>query len=199
MKYISVKLVKWLLKTRAISPEKKELYEFAIYSFLFSTFPLTVVMCIGAILHMIGEGILMILPFIFIRKFSGGYHLKSPAICTISSIMLLFLFLVIIRVVLVKEQIFIFSIIVVISAISIFFNSPIDSEERQLSTYEKKVFRKICRTILTVFIAIYALMLFSHKYQWAIPVGAGIVLTAILQFPCLFIHLYRYFIQCKKR
>lgn len=184
MKYISKLLVKWLLKLGAISTEKEELYEFAIYSFLFSSFPLIVVICIGATLNMMLEGILMILPFMFIRKFSGGFHLKSPIICTISSILLLSLLLLGINLTL-NQNIVFFSSIVMFLAAFIFKMSPIDSEERRLSSKEKKVFRKFCRVILTFFVLIYILLLFVKMERWAISIGYGIIFTGLLQLPCI--------------
>ena len=41
---------------------------------------------------MVVEGLLMILPFMLIRKFSGGFHLKSSTVCLVSSTLLLSFF-----------------------------------------------------------------------------------------------------------
>jgi len=75
----------WLLSSGAISEKDRSLYEYAAYSFIFSLAPLVIVAIIGSILGMLAEGIILILPFMFIRKFSGGYHLKSSRICFVTS------------------------------------------------------------------------------------------------------------------
>ncbi|WP_419013629.1 accessory gene regulator B family protein [Hominenteromicrobium sp.] len=74
---LSKSVTKWLLKTGAISHNDVALYEYAVYTFFFSMLPLTVSICLGALLHMFFEALLMILPFVLIRKFSGGFHLRQ--------------------------------------------------------------------------------------------------------------------------
>ena len=94
---MSSAIAKWLLHAGAISESDRELYEYAAYSFLFSLLPLCLIVILGCITGMVIEGLLMILPFMLIRKFSGGFHLKSPGICLLSSTLLLSAFLFIIR------------------------------------------------------------------------------------------------------
>lgn len=90
----SIAISKWLLNTGAISEDDKELYEYAAYSFLFSLLPLCLVIIIGCAVNMVIEGILMVIPFMLIRKFSGGFHLNSSAVCFVSSTALLSLFII---------------------------------------------------------------------------------------------------------
>lgn len=59
-------LSKWLLKTGAISEVDLELYEYGIYSFLFTTVPLLAVIVLSFPLHITFEGILFIIPFILL-------------------------------------------------------------------------------------------------------------------------------------
>lgn len=185
MKRISAVLSKWLLHVGAISADSAELYEYAIYSFLFSLFPLLVVLCIGVVLNMVLEGVMMIVPFMLIRKFSGGYHLKSSVVCTVSSIAILSLFLLLIRLVLQNGWIAAFSLFVCGAALCIFLCSPIDSEERRLSEKERHIFRIICRIMLAVFLALYGALCLLQLHMCAASIGAGITLTALLQLPCL--------------
>lgn len=188
MKLIANLLAKWLLKSGAISADKEELYEYAIYSFLFSSFPIIIIVCIGALFHMVLEGIVMIIPFMLLRKFSGGFHLKSSVLCTISSITLLSLFLLAIRISSVPNHnhIAITTLFITLAAICIYLKSPIDSEERRLSPSEAVAFRKIARGILIFLLVIYSILVFASQYNWATCVAAGIILTAILQLPCFF-------------
>lgn len=195
MKHASALIAKWLLKAGAISAEKVDLYEYAIYSFLFSSFPLLVVICLGAVFHMVLEGVVMIAPFMLIRKFSGGFHLKSSIVCTISSITLLSLNLILIRLISVYNQLALFTAFVLLFTLSVFFNSPIDSEERKLSPKEVIFFRKICRGMLLVFLIIYIALLFFQSGYWAISIGIGIILTSLLQIPCIAVKIFRQFQQ----
>ena len=78
-------LTDWLIHNHAISSDDKELYEYAIYSFIISTVPLVIFLVISGIIGMFPEGFLIIMPFMVIRKFGGGYHAKHAYICMIMS------------------------------------------------------------------------------------------------------------------
>lgn len=183
---VSATITKWLLNSGAISENDRELYEYAAYSFLFSLLPLCLVVILGCITGMVIEGILMIFPFMLIRKFSGGFHLKSSTICLISSTLLLSFFLLLIKVVTTEARIVLFTCFVFASSIQIFLCSPIDNEARKLNEREFSVFKKVARTIAVMFLILYIVLLLFGQVQFATPVGAGIILTALLQVPCFF-------------
>ena len=186
MHILAKKLAQWLLETGAIDENEKELYEYAVFSFLFSLFPLCLVMIIGGISGMFIEGFLMILPFMMIRKFSGGYHLKFPGICLASSTLLLSALLFTIRFVINRQQINIFTCFVIASVIQIFLCSPIYNDIRKLNEKERLTFQKIARIMSALFLAVYFLFWGLGQLRLCVPVGSGILLTALLQVPCLF-------------
>lgn len=183
---VSSILVGWLLKARAIPQDDKDLYEYAAYSLLFSLSPLCLVMFIGGIMGMFLEGILMVLPFMLIRKFSGGVHLRSPLLCFISSTLLLSLSLAAVRLVSSGSRPQLFFCAVVPAALQIFLLSPFDSETRRLNEKEFALFRKIARLMSLLFLAITALLFALGRAGAAVPMGTGIIITALLQLPCLF-------------
>lgn len=89
IRFISRAVAEWLLKHGAISVNEKELYEYSIYSFLFTLTPLFLVLMVSIPLNMAVEGILLITPFIFLRKFAGGFHFQNPLPCIIVSTLVL--------------------------------------------------------------------------------------------------------------
>ena len=125
-------------------------------------------------------------PQTMIRKFSGGFHLKSSTICLVSSTLLLSLFLLIIKTLTTKENIIIFTCFVIASSIQIFLCSPIDNEARKLNEREFSVFKKVARTMSAMFLILYIVLLSFGQMRFATPVGAGNILTASLQIPCFF-------------
>ena len=151
MHILAKKITQWLLKTGAIAEREEELYEYAVFSFLFSLFPLCLVMIIGGISGMFIEGILMILPFMMIRKFSGGYHLNSSVVCFISSTLLLSTSLALIGLINSLGSYDVLLCAAVMNALQIFVYSPIDSKKRKLSKKEQEVFREIARLMVSVF------------------------------------------------
>lgn len=184
---ISSRIVKWLLHAGAISENDRELYEYAVYSFLFSLLPLALVMLLGGVSGMLLEGVLMILPFMLIRKFCGGFHLQSSGVCFVSSTLLLSAFLFLIRLFIEKQSFILLSCFVAAAAIQIFLCSPIDNEARRLSDNERAVFKKVARIMSVLFFAVYTALMVLGLSRFAVPVGAGIILTGLLQVPCFFV------------
>lgn len=188
IRFISRAVAKWLLKHGAISVNEKELYEYGIYSFLFTLTPLFLVLMVSIPLNMAVEGVLLITPFILLRKFAGGFHFQTPLPCIIVSTVVLLGCLLEIRVILEYGSFIIHTLLVYASIVPICILSPIDSENRQLSAKEKSAFHRIAIVLATINAALYSLLLILRTVEIAIPLGTGMILTALLQLPCLFEH-----------
>lgn len=188
IRFISRAVAKWLLKHGAISVNEKELYEYGIYSFLFTLTPLFLVLMVSIPLNMAVEGVLLITPFILLRKFAGGFHFQTPLPCIIVSTLVLLGCLLEIRVILEYGSFIIHTLLVYASIVPICILSPIDSENRQLSAKEKSAFHRIAIVLATINAALYSLLLILRTVEIAIPLGTGMILTALLQLPCLFEH-----------
>ena len=67
----------WLFRHNAIKAEVRVLYEYAIYSLIITVSPLFLVILISGIMGKLCEGIVIIIPFMVLRKFSGGFHASS--------------------------------------------------------------------------------------------------------------------------
>ena len=99
---------------------------------------------------------------------------------------LLSLFIFIVKFVTISAQIPLFTGGVVLAAIQIFLCSPIDNEARKLSEKETVTFRTVARVMVIVFLAVYVILTCVKQWRFSVPVGAGIIITALLQLPCLF-------------
>lgn len=188
IRFISRAVAEWLLKHGAISVNEKELYEYSIYSFLFTLTPLFLVLMVSIPLNMAVEGILLITPFIFLRKFAGGFHFQTPLPCITVSTLVLLGCLLENRIILEYGSFIIHTLLVYASIVPICILSPIDSENRQLSAKEKSAFHRIAIVLATINAALYSLLLILRTVEIAIPLGTGMILTALLQLPCLFEH-----------
>ncbi len=184
-------MVKWLLDTGAISIENRALYEYGIYTFLFNLAPILLVIGIGICFGMVLESILMIIPFMLIRKFCGGFHLKSSVACFFSSTAVLALFLLGIRWTLRHDQLMIFGILTFLSAVSIIVFSPIDSKERRLTEKERIVFKKTAIAIAVIIALLSGLLALSGHLRSAVSMGNSLILAAALQIPCFFLRKAR--------
>ena len=85
----TVKIADWLLRCQVITEEDRELYEYAIYSIFLIISPLFLAIAFGFLFGVVWQSVLIILPFVVVRKFSGGYHAKKAGVCLISSSLLL--------------------------------------------------------------------------------------------------------------
>lgn len=172
----------WLIKHNAIESEDRELYEYAIYSFIITFSPLFLVLLISSIIGKLLEGIVIIIPFMVLRKFSGGFHAKKAGTCFISSCILLFLCINAASYIICN---YVLKILTLGAAISLCILSPVDSENRRLTDTEKVVYKKTTRFIVIFFIAVFILLLIAEKEEYAICIAIGLILSACLQLPCI--------------
>lgn len=174
----------WLEKEKLISNDNRELYLYATITLLFELAPVIISCVIGIIMHMISESILFILPFIIIRKYSGGYHFKRPILCVVVSTAIIICALIVIRVLIhSKTALLILAVLVAVTVLCT--SSPIDSEARMLSAKEIEKFGIIARIIAFSLFLLFLILLLSGEKGISVPIGVGIILPALLQLPCL--------------
>ena len=65
-------IINWQIKSKAIKDDERELYEYALYSIVLLLSPAFISIAIGCIMGIPIYGVLMVIPFLFLRKFSGG-------------------------------------------------------------------------------------------------------------------------------
>ena len=68
MGYVLRALSGWLVQQNAIKSSDRELFEYAMYSFLVSVMPLAIFLIASGVIGMLPEGLLIVIPFMVIRK-----------------------------------------------------------------------------------------------------------------------------------
>lgn len=175
-------VAEWLVRCNAIEKEDKELYSYAVYVFLLFWFPVFLAFLMGGMMNAVKQGILIILPFMAIRKFSGGYHTNHLLTCLICSSLLLFLCIALsIRT---KWNLKLFVITIVACASLVFF-SPIEHKNRPISEKEKKVYKKVTTVLAVIFLMLVVSLKIIGLRDEAVSIEFGIILTAGLQGPCI--------------
>ena len=178
----------WLINSGVIAENERELYSYASYSLFLSLSPLLLALFFGFWMGEMKKSIVLVLPFVLIRKFSGGYHTKNEWSCLLESSLLLCLCIYI------SSKIsydFHLALLTIVSMISIIIWSPIDSENRKLEDFEKKKYKSV--TVLFtglcgILIAFFCLL---GKQDIASCISIGIMLTAGLQIPCILKRLFK--------
>lgn len=182
MEHISNLLSGWLIRHNAVKSGDRELYEYAIYSFLISVIPLAIFLLASGVAGMLWEGILIIFPFMIIRKFSGGYHAKHVCVCMFASTGLLAICLYTAAY---ADSNWIMHILAVAAGISTAINSPIDSENRKLTETEIRRYKHVTCLLVSVILVLYVVFVVFHIQRYSICIALSLILTAILQFPCI--------------
>lgn len=182
MQSITGAVADWLIQQGAIEESERKLYEYAVHSLILLIAPLFIAIGIGWFFGEFEMSFVLILPFMIIRKYSGGYHAKKQWICLIlSSLLLAVCFLL--AEYLVADVVL--TIMVFLAALSLSIFSPVDSENRRLSEDERKDFSKTARILVAAFEMVYIMLLLFREYTSAVYLALGIILPASLQFPCI--------------
>mgnify|MGYP000755320609 FL=1 len=182
MKKCTGAVISWLIQQQAITEEDREIYTYAVDNMVFLLIPLAMVLVIGGIIHTIRQGIVMIIPFMLLRKFSGGYHAKTFFRCMIISCLLLFLCMEITIHISYSWNILVFA---GIAGSSLIIQSPIDSENKRLEEVQKRQYRKIVCGFVMFFLALIFILWKLNAQKYAVSIAVGIWLSAGLQIPCL--------------
>lgn len=173
----------WLISCKVVEETDKELYGYAVHSILLSLSPLALAIGFGVCMGCVRQSVMIIMPFVIIRKFSGGYHTKHAWLCLIWSCLLLLLCI--------TMSFYIkcgwtTAVITVGSAVSLVCFSPIDNENRVLDQEEYSRYKRITAVLVIMFLCIDTLLFVCQLYTYSICNSIGIVLSAGLQFPCIF-------------
>lgn len=198
MRTLASLLTHWLIKSGKISDQEEDLFTYAIFCVLFTVFPLTLVLMISSAMNMITEGLWLIIPLLFLRKFAGGFHFKSSMVCFVTSCIILFLFLLMIRITTNSSNVFPFIIAVIICSIILSVYSPIDSDERKLSKSEKRLYKGITLMLVAAVHLFCAIFYLHNNKRIYIPLGASLILTALLQLPCILTRKLPFAVQKKE-
>lgn len=182
MEKVSVFIASWFINRNILSVEDEELYAYAINCLLITASPLLLVMIIGICLNVATEGIIIIIPFMIIRTYSGGIHSESPKRCFVMSTGILAVLLMMTKVI---SNSCLLSCIVLGACISLVICSPIENENKHLSNNEKKTYRKLTTIWVGLFTGVYIVLSFMEQNTYAVCVAMGIIITAVLQIPCL--------------
>ena len=175
-------IVMWLIRQDAIRENDRDLYEFAIHSFFLMIAPLLYALFIGGVMGELDVCVTLVVPFMTIRKFSGGFHAKKEWVCLVSSCLLLYVCTYVASNI---QRSMLFDGMVLLSVVWLMVYSPIDSENRRLEIWEKKCRKKEVAILSLTFYVLYIGLLFLRKERLANSIGIGILLTASLQIPCV--------------
>lgn len=175
-------IVDCLIKSDVVEEKDKELYSYAVYSLVLLVSPLLLAIGFGLFLNCVRKSMIIVLPFMIVRKYSGGYHTRHLWSCLICSCLLLLSGIV---VSFYLECGWLLIVLTIGATVSLICFSPIDNENRVLSEMEKVRYKRITAILITVFVLVELLLYGLGQYTYSVCVSIGIMMTAILQIPCI--------------
>lgn len=182
MDFVIQEITAWLITQNVLSAEDRELYEYSIRSFGITFISVAVAILIGTLMDGLLHSIVFVVPFMLLRRYCGGYHAESFGRCMCySCILLVFVFQIVGKV----QNVLGIGALALISVASLYHFSPVVSAARVLSLEELKENKCIARKMLLVYALAVLTLLLVHAKEFAIRLAMGIVLTAVLQVPCL--------------
>lgn len=182
MKHGADAVAGWLVRCGTVEEEDKELYAYAVKSLLITTAPLLMAGLAGVFMGYWKQGILLILPFMCMRKYSGGFHTKHAWTCLFMSVLLL------VTGIWCAAHVSCGTFLLPVTGaalVSLMVFSPVDSENKKLDEQEKKRYRKMVIRI-SGFFGLVCLASYCMGWQTiTVSIATGLVLSAGLQIPCV--------------
>lgn len=173
------KLSSFLIRNHDIDEDDEELYEYAAKVAFQGVTNIVITILIGIVFGMLPECLCFISVFFVLRKFTGGLHAEKYLHCLISSMVIIVVTLLAIRILERDSFQIIFFCLTVISVILIFILSPIENENKPLSLNEKKVY-KIISVIFSLSLLVITYILIVKSVVISYSIGMGIIVDSLL-------------------
>lgn len=169
-----------LLKNGMITEEEQELYRFGINRLFLFFMNLLTAAVIGKLFGMLWQSLLFSIVYIPLRRFAGGFHVRSARLCYALSTVLILMMLVVIQYL--PENVYLITGLLTGADCIILRKAPKGTVARPLSQAERKVFRT--RTVKILMIEnILTIITLVLQHEIAMCIVMGIVCSAGMLFP----------------
>ena len=171
-----------LIKSGILKDDDIELYIYAI-QYLFLIINPTIIFtiyCIATDNTLIG--LIEVLVFLLIRKYSGGYHCQSSTACLIFSVIVLIMMAWLSSVL--KPSLFLF-IALIIADIELVIKGPIISINHSITKSKKEYYHKCLATILLLLNILIVITSLWHLYHISSCISIVIIFCFLLHILCI--------------
>jgi len=163
-----------------LTSDEKELYYYGLKILIQWVINITVIISIGVLSKMIVECFLLLLSFMFIRKFAGGIHLSKYFMCLFFSGVILSCGLLMI-----KHKWFVdirlFRIFVLFATSLLSLVSPVVHPNKKINAHEIKIYHSTTIALANIFMILSVIFLdVPRTKSWGYSLGTGIILCSIL-------------------
>ncbi len=171
-------MIKDMLIDENMSEDEKEIIRFGTERIITMIIGVIVVLVSSVFLHETLRAILFIVCILPLRQYAGGFHFNNKYICTIVSVTLLLISLI------VMKQMYMSSYVAVgiymLFSMIIVFLAPVGNTNRELSVNETVVFGNRAKTIWLIETTVFIVLWTAGSYQWYIIMLLSVVITGVL-------------------
>ena len=172
--------VKKLIENGTVEEEKAALYVFGFVQGMRAILELILLLITGLLLGLFWQCVIILVTFMPIRVYAGGYHAKTPLQCSVKTWLLLLAILLGYK--FIPSYLLLEIGIVVVTGLWICFFSPIQDANKPLQEYELKKYKKKALFYFGIYLCLYVI---GHILKWTqivrcIPLGMGMLLTIMV-------------------
>ena len=178
----SNRIADWLIKTGVIKAELRALYSYATFNLLHTSIPLIITIWIGFLMGSPIEGLFLILPFVVLRKYCGGFHMSTPFRCVLASVFLLTSFLTLVKT---TELSFVLLIVFLVAELLLSLFSPVDPKSRNLTASEITYCSIHAKQSLVVIDMLCCVLYLVNRTELSCSLMYGVFLCEVLQLPVI--------------
>lgn len=165
------KIVESFLETQkkqgTISDETMPIYRYGYTLVIEACINSMLALLLGVVMNEIGIVLLFNLFFVPLRGFCGGWHAKKGSICTLVSLLVLTISVIVGKLELIQYVSYLWIAVMVCACMVIMYFSPLDSATKPLSSSEIRHYRVIIWMILLMEIVSFIGLFYLQKYKFA--------------------------------
>lgn len=173
-------ITNYLICKKVIKDDDREIYQYGFEQVFSSLLNIATMLLLGIILGKIYQSLVLILSFMALRSYSGGYHANTPLQCYLLTVMSISAALSIMKFITIDR--FICLGLLVLSSVVILLLSPIGTKNKPLDEIEKIIYRK--KTIIVwgveTCVAIVFIILDITEIHIAITLAQVIISIALI-------------------
>lgn len=180
MSYLASILTEKFMKNSLIDSNVKENYDYAIQVYLEQIIGFSILLTVSMLCGFLGETIAFIVFFTYVRRYSGGFHVRSFHGCVFCSVVTYIVYVNYLYSFLLRNM-RINMIIVAISAFVILLVGAVNHPNMHWSICEYNISRNCARVVAVIEVScIVLLLILEVSYSYILFMSFGLTLSAIM-------------------
>lgn len=147
--YISKMITNFFLQQESISEDEKEIYQYGVEITISSILNILLVLLLSMLFRSLLSGIVFLMCFIYVRRYTGGYHAETYFRCNSALCITYIVVFLISKGIRISNYVLL--LFLLISLIIVVRYSPVNNIHKSLSKIEKKRYHYLAVTVYIMF------------------------------------------------